>query len=67
MLDPEREQEYRDEAARLAQLPAAEQRAVLAWQRDIAADANLSEADRRAARDRADALGRLLRRRQKKR
>jgi len=29
------EQQYREEAARLAQLPAAEQRAILAWPRDI--------------------------------
>jgi hypothetical protein len=62
-----KEQEYRDEAERLAQLPAAERRAILAWHRDIAADAKLSKADRKAARERADALERLLQGRRRKR
>jgi hypothetical protein len=56
MPDPTKEQAYRDEAERLAKLPIAERRAILAWHRDIAADTKLSKADRKAARDHADAL-----------
>jgi hypothetical protein len=65
--EPSREQEHREEAERLAQFPAAEQGAILAWHRDIAADAKLSKADRRAARERADALESYIRRARKKR
>jgi hypothetical protein len=67
MPEPTKEQEHRDEAERLAHLPVAEQRAILAWHRDIAADPKLSKGDRKAARERADALERLLQRRRRKR
>ena len=58
--NPTREQEYREEAKRLAQLPLEDQRAIVAWHRDIAADAKLPKGDRDAARERAAALERLL-------
>jgi hypothetical protein len=57
---PQRQQEYRDEAARLAKLPKAEQRQIIAWHKDIAADPKAKTADRQAAGDRALALERLL-------
>jgi len=67
MPEPNKEQEHRDEAERLARLPAAERRAILAWHRDIAANPKLRKADRKAARERADALERHLQHRRKKR
>jgi hypothetical protein len=57
----EREDEHRQEAERLAQLPAKEQAAAIAWHRDIAANRKVSKADRAAAQEWADALERLLR------
>jgi hypothetical protein len=59
-MTPEKEHEYREEAKRLAQLPEAEQRAALAWHREIAADPKVKQADRKAAEDRAEALERHL-------
>ena len=41
MSDPGKEQEYREEAERLAQLPRAEQAAIIAWHWDIASDPGL--------------------------
>jgi len=61
-----KEQEYRAEAARLAQLPRQEQAAIIAWHRDIAANSKLRKADRDAARTRAKALDRLLKGSKKK-
>jgi hypothetical protein len=55
-----KDDEYREEAERLAQLPIAEQQAILDWHRAIAADPKVSKANRRAASERADALERLL-------
>ena len=66
MADALKEQEYRDEARRLAQLPKAEQRAIVAWHRDIAADPKVKPADRKAAGDRAKVLQRLLKRGKKR-
>ena len=60
MPDPSKEQENHEEAERLAQLPAEEQAAIVAWHRDIADNPRLRKADREAARERAEALARLL-------
>jgi hypothetical protein len=57
MPDPTKEQEYREEAERLAQLSIADQRAIIAQHRTIAADPEVTQADRALARERADALG----------
>jgi len=65
-MTPEQEQEYREEAERLARLPAEERQAYLAWQRDLARTAP-RKADRQAAARRAEALDTLLRRSRKKR
>jgi hypothetical protein len=57
------------EAERLAELPQAEQEAVIAWHRDIAANPKIRKADRELARERANALEKLLfgaKKRQKK-
>ena len=56
----EKEQDYRNEAARLALTPRQEQRAVVAWLHDIAADPEVRKADRQEARERAKALESLL-------
>ena len=50
------EREYREEAARLKLTPRKEQRAVIAWLRDIAADPQVSKAERQLAQQRATAL-----------
>ncbi|HYV36909.1 MAG TPA: hypothetical protein VE988_14480 [Gemmataceae bacterium] len=60
--DDPREREYASEAERLAQLPLDVQRKAVALIRAPADDPKLSKADRAAARDRADALDRHLRR-----
>jgi hypothetical protein len=52
--------EHRAEAERLADAPRGEQEAVIAWHREIAANAKVRKADRELARQRADALERLL-------
>jgi hypothetical protein len=57
-----REDEYRAEAERLALLPPADRREVIALHRSVADNPLLPKADRRAAADRADALERHLRR-----
>jgi hypothetical protein len=62
MPDPTKEQEYREEAERLAQLSIADQRAIIAQHRTIAADPEVTKADSALALERADALERHLRR-----
>jgi hypothetical protein len=66
MIDPAKEREYREEAARLAQLPKAEQRAIIAWHRDIAANPKVKKADRQLAADKAEALERFLEKKKRK-
>jgi hypothetical protein len=68
-MDPSKEQEYREEAERLAQLPREDQKAIIALHRSIASNRNVPKAERQAGRERADALERHLNRlaRQKKR
>jgi hypothetical protein len=58
----DREQEYRQEAERLAVLPPDVQRKAVAMIRAPANDPNVSKRDREEARQRADALTRNLRR-----
>jgi hypothetical protein len=60
--DPGKEQEYRKEAERLAQLPLQDQQKALAIIRAPADDSKLGKRDREAARQRAEALKRHLRR-----
>jgi hypothetical protein len=60
MLDPEKEQEYREEAARLGQLPKEDQREIIALHRSVADNPKVRKADREAARERADALEKFL-------
>jgi hypothetical protein len=67
MPEPDKEQEYRAEAERLALLPQEEQAAVIAWHRDIAGNPKVPKRDREAARERAEALDRLLKRARRKR
>ena len=55
------EQEYRAEAERLAELPRDDQRRLIAQHRAIAADKSVPKADRKEAKERADALERHLR------
>jgi hypothetical protein len=59
-MTPEQEQEYREEAERLALLPAADQRAIIALHWSVARDAKVSKANRTEARRRAQALEKLL-------
>ena len=66
MKDSVREQEYREEAERLALASEQEQAAALAWLRDIAADSKVKKTDREAAGERAKALDRLLKAAKKK-
>jgi hypothetical protein len=61
-MTPEQEQEYREEAERLATLPRDDQRQLIAQHRAIAADKSVPKADRKEAKERADALERHLRR-----
>jgi hypothetical protein len=65
-MTPEQRREYREEAERLAGLPADEQEVYLAWQEDIAGDGKLRKADREAATARIKALRREIRRKKKK-
>jgi hypothetical protein len=67
MVDPAKEQEYRDEAERLAELPQDVQRKLIAQHRVIAADKSVPKSDREEATERADALERHLRRLARKR
>lgn len=62
MSDPSKEREYRAEAERLALLPRDVQRKAVAIIRAPAADPKLRKTDRKAARERADALERQLQR-----
>ena len=66
-MDKEKEQEYRDEAERLKQLPRAEQRAIVELIGSPARDPKVSEANRLEARRRANALEKLLKLKPKKR
>ena len=59
-MDKEKEQEYREEAERLKQLPRAEQRAIVELIGSPARDPKVSEANRAEARRRSRALARLL-------
>jgi hypothetical protein len=61
MSNPSKDEEFRQEAARLALLPKADQRAVIALHRSVANDPRVSEANRAEARKRANALARILR------
>jgi hypothetical protein len=56
------DQEHREEAERLAQLPRDLQRKLMAQHRAIAADRNVPKRERDEAKARADALERHLRR-----
>ena len=57
---PDPSDEHRAEAERLADAPRAEQEAVIAWHREIAANTKVRKVDRELARERARALERLL-------
>lgn len=61
-MTPEQEQEYREEAERLAELPRDVQRQLIAQHRAIAADKSVPKPDRKEAEERADALEKHLRR-----
>ena len=56
------ENELRQEAKRLAQLPREDQRQLIAQHREIAANKAVPKADRKEAADRADDLEKHLRR-----
>ena len=60
MPDRSQEREFREEAARLAQLPRADQRAIVALHRSVADNPKVPKQDRDAARDLANALEKLL-------
>jgi hypothetical protein len=61
-MTPEQDQETREEAARLAELPVADQKQIIEMHRGIADDAKVPKRDRDLARERADSLERHLRR-----
>jgi hypothetical protein len=61
MPERSKEQEYREEAARLALLAREEQRGIIALHRAVAADRKVSKANRLEAGERAEALERYLR------
>jgi hypothetical protein len=69
MIDPLKEQEYREEAERLALLPIEDQKQIIALHRSTADNPKAPKRDRQKAGERAEALERHLRRlnRQKKR
>jgi hypothetical protein len=60
MQKPNKASEYREEAERLALLPKTDQRAIIALHRSVAGDPKVSKANRQEARERANALERLL-------
>jgi hypothetical protein len=62
MPGPTKEQEYRDEAARLALIPPEDQQAVVAMYRQLADNPLATKACRVEAKAHAAALGRHLRR-----
>ena len=59
-MTPEQEQEFREEAERLALLPVADQRAIIAMHRADAANPKVPKRDREFAAERAKVLSRLL-------
>jgi hypothetical protein len=59
-MDQAKEQEYREEAGRLAQLPVEVQKQILEIHRSTANDPKLRKRDREAARERFEALEKLL-------
>jgi hypothetical protein len=65
-MTPEKEQEYREEAERLAMLPVVEQRKIIAMHREIATGKGVPKAERHAGLERAAALERFLRLKKKK-
>ena len=62
-----REQAWREEAERLALLPVTDQETILALHRSVAEDPKVSKANRQDARERLEALERLLKMKPKKR
>jgi len=61
-MTPDKEQEYREEAERLALIPPDDARQLVAQHRAIAADKSVPKSDRTEAKERADALEKHLRR-----
>lgn len=61
-MTAEQEREYREEAERLARLPVADQREIIALHRSVASNPKVPKRDRQAGLERADALERHLRR-----
>jgi hypothetical protein len=61
-MTPDKDNEYRVEAERLAALPRDMQRKLIEQHRAIAADKDVPKADRREAKERAGALEEHLRR-----
>jgi hypothetical protein len=59
-MTPQHEQEWREEAERLKDLDAETQRQVIDLHRSTANDTRATRADRRTARERAEALERFL-------
>lgn len=59
-MDADREQEYRDEAARLKLISRDEQRQIIAFYRDVANGKRVPARERKAGLERAAALERLL-------
>jgi hypothetical protein len=62
MPGPAREQEYREEAERLALLPKADQRELIALHRSTADNPKAPKRERQIARERVEALEHHLRR-----
>jgi hypothetical protein len=60
MPEPSKDQEYREEAARLALLAVADQREIVAMHRAIATNPKVPKREREAGLERAAALERLL-------
>lgn len=60
MPEPSKEQEYREEAERLAKLPRADQREIIALHRSVAKNPKVPKQERQAGLRRAAALERLL-------
>jgi hypothetical protein len=58
--NPAPEQEYRDEAARLALLPVADQQEIIALHRSVASKPKVPKRERQAGMERAAALEKLL-------
>jgi hypothetical protein len=67
MPDWAKEQDYREEAERLALLPEEDQREIIALHRSVADNPKVPKREREAGRQRADALERLLKLGKKKR